>query len=643
VLTDAARLAILKTGNIEESARNFPVNTLRRIGGWLNPYRGQIAAALLLTGLACLFNLPVPLLVQALIDRVVTQNRWHALPLYAVLLLGVFAVQAILVLGNGLLIGRIGQGVVRDLRHKLYERLQQLSLAYYDKTPSGAIIARVMDDVGAISVFVTSQTFTILTDLGTTAAVASLLLWRNWRLAVAVLVVAPLFALNFRYFMQRIRATNTVIRDKMDLIFGNLKAKLDGTIVIKAHAHEQAEIAEFAAQLDDAHVPRVLESRLGAAFSNISIAIGGVGTALVFAAGAWKVLQGRLTPGGAVSTAAMAAMVFGPIARLADLAYVFEQTAASVDRLGEILDLKPDVTEPEPSEIIMLPGPGGRASGFVEFDRVGFGYRHREPVVWDIRLQVQPGQKIALVGPTGCGKSTIVNLLLRFYDPTWGEIRLDGVPIHRIPTRILRRQIGVVLQDPVVFRLSLADNIRYGANGASQEAVEAAARAALVHDFAVALPDGYATLVGEGGQKLSQGERQRLAIARTLCKDPALVVLDEATSSLDTVSEAQIQHALGNLLRGRTAFIIAHRLSTIVDADLIVVMDGGLIVQMGTHAQLVANPDGLYRRLCIRQFGQVAASGSQYSLTASEAGTDTNAELPGRYFESNPETRASWR
>jgi ABC-type multidrug transport system fused ATPase/permease subunit len=581
------------------------VNTLRRIGGWLSPYRGQILLALGLTALACLFNLPVPLLVQGLVDRVVTQNRWNALSFYALLLLGVFLMQALLVLGNGLVIGRIGQGVVRDLRHNLYERLQQLSLAYYDKTPSGAIIARVMDDVGAISVFVTSQTFTILTDLGTTLAIATLLLWRDWRLAVAVIIVAPFFVLNFRYFMRRIRVTNTIIRDKMDLIFGNLKAKLDGTIVIKAHAHEHAEIADFAAQLDDAHVPRVLESRFGAAFSNISIAIGGVGTALVFAAGAWEVLEGRLTPGGAVSTAAMAAMVFGPVARLADLAYVFEQTAASVDRLGEILDLAPDVSEPEPSTIMVLPGRGGRACGVVEFDRVGFGYRHREPVIWDIRLRVKPGQKIALVGPTGCGKSTIVNLLVRFYDPTWGEIRLDGVPIHRMPTRTLRRQIGIVLQDPVVFRLSLADNIRYGANGADEQVVEAAARAALVHDFALSLPDGYTTIVGEGGQKLSQGERQRLAIARTLCKDPALVVLDEATSSLDTESESQIQSALANLLRGRTAFIIAHRLSTIVDADLIVVMDGGLIVQMGTHAELLADRDGLYRRLCIRQFGEL--------------------------------------
>ncbi len=584
------------------------MKTLSRIGGWLAPYRGRMVLAMVLTAAACVFNLPVPLLVQALVDRVVTQGHWGSLPVYATLLFGVLAMQAALAWCNSLVIGRIGQGVVRDLRHALYERLQHLSLAYYDRTPSGAIIARVMDDVGAIQVFVTSQTFTILTDLGTTLAIAALLLARSWRLAVVVVVITPLFALNFRYFLRRIRATNAIIREKMDLIFGNLKAKLDGALVIKTSAREPVEIAEFAAQLDDAHEPRVRESRLGAAFANLSTMIGGIGTALVFAAGAVEVLQGRMTPGGAMATAALAGMVFGPVARLADLAYVFEQTAASVDRLGEILDLQPEIAEPTPEEVRMLPGAGGRARGAVEFDRVGFGYRPGQPVVWDIRLKVEPGTKVALVGPTGCGKSTLVNLLLRFYDPTWGEVRLDGLPIRSIPTRTLRRQIGVVLQDPVVFRLSLAENIRYGAPGASDEQVEAAARAALVHDFAAALPEGYATIIGEGGHKLSQGERQRLAIARALCTEPALVVLDEATSSLDTPSEALIQAALANLLRGRTAFIIAHRLSTIVDADLIVVMDGGLIVQMGTHPQLLADRDGLYHRLCARQFGEPAST-----------------------------------
>ena len=242
------------------------MRTLGRIWNWLRPYRKSMALAMVLTALAAFCNLLVPLLVQELIDRVVSLGRWARLPLYSAGLFAVFTAQAALALGNGLLIGRVGQGVVRDLRHRLYDRLQRLSLAYYDKTSSGAILSRVMDDVGAIQVFVTGQTFTILTDLGTMAAISALLLLRDWRLAVVVLVVAPLFGMNFRYFMMRIRSTNTVIREKMDLLFGNLKAKLDGQVVIKAYAREPEEIADFALQLDDAHVPRVRETQLGAAF-----------------------------------------------------------------------------------------------------------------------------------------------------------------------------------------------------------------------------------------------------------------------------------------------------------------------------------------------------------------------------------------
>ena len=453
-----------------------------------------------------------------------------------------------------------------------------------------------MDDVSAIQVLVTAQTVQILTDLGTTLAITALLMTRNYRLALIVFAFVPIYAVNFRFFMARIRANSMIVRGKMDLIFGLLKEKIDGSLVIKTSAQEPAEIAEFAAQLDDAHIFRVRDHQLAAAFSNLSAAISGVGISAVFAAGAWEVLQGRMTPGGAVSTAALAALLFGPIARLADLTYVFEQAAASVDRLGEILDLEPDVVEPADPVAI------DRVAGRVTFDRVGFGYQAGQPVVWDIRLDIAPGTRVALVGPTGCGKSTLINLLLRFYDPTWGEIRLDGVPLPRMTTRDLRRQVGVVLQEPVLFRQSLADNIRYGVPEATDDQVEAAARAAMVHDFAVNLPDGYSTIIGEGGHKLSHGERQRIAIARAFCKDPAIVILDEATSALDTRNEALIQSALRNLLRGRTSFVIAHRLVTVVDSDLIVVIDGGLIVEQGTHRELLARPEGLYRTLCQSQF-----------------------------------------
>ena len=572
------------------------LDTARRVISWLAPDRARVGLALLLTTLVCLLNLPTPILVQGLVDRVVTPGRYALLPVYLLGLFAVIAAQAGISFANTRVVGRLGQGVVRELRHRLYERIQRLGLSFYDRTPSGSIIARLMDDVSAIQVLVTAQTVQILTDLGTTVIITALLLGRNYRLALVVFGFLPLYALNFHHFMARIRANSVIVRAKMDLIFGLLKERIDGSLVIKASAQEPAEIAAFAAQLDDAHGPRVRDHQLSAAFSNLSAAISGVGISAVFAAGAWEVLQGRMTPGGAVSTAALAALLFGPVARLADLTYVFEQAAASVDRLGEILDLEPDVVEP------VAPIAVGRVDGHVSFDRVGFGYLPDQPVIWDIRLEVAPGTRVALVGPTGCGKSTLINLLLRFYDPTWGQIRLDGVPLDRMTTKDLRRQVGVVLQEPVLFRQSLADNIRYGLPTATDAEVEAAARAAMVHDFAVALPDGYQTLIGEGGHKLSHGERQRVAIARAFCKDPAIVILDEATSALDTRNEAMIQAALRNLLRGRTSFVIAHRLVTVVDSDLIVVMDGGLIIEQGTHQSLLARPDGLYRALCRSQF-----------------------------------------
>ena len=495
------------------------------------------------------------------------------------------------------MVGHVGQQLVRELRHQLYERLQQLSLSYYDKTPTGSIISRMMDDVGAIQIFVTGQTFTILTDLGTTLAISILLVSRNWRLALVVLIFVPLYGLNFRFFMTQIRATNQVIREKMDILFGHLKEKLDGVVVVKSHARESAEVTGFIAELEDAHGPRVQEVRLRTAFGNLSAAISGLGTASVFGAGAFEVIHGRMTPGEVISTAALAGMLFGPIARLADLAYVFEQASASVDRLGEILDLTPEVAEP------LNPRHLDHIQGQVEFDHVSFAYGSGPQVLNEFDLRIPPGQKVALVGPTGCGKTTIVSLLLRFYDVIEGEIRLDGVPIKDLSSNSIRSRIGIVPQEPIVFRGTISENIRYGRPEATQEEVESAAKAALVHDFTMELEEGYETVVGEGGHKLSQGQRQRLAIARALCMNPSLVILDEATSSLDTPSEALIQKALKNLLTGRTSIIIAHRLSTVVDCDQIVVMEQGQILQKGSHKELIADPSGRYFQLCQKQFG----------------------------------------
>jgi ABC-type multidrug transport system fused ATPase/permease subunit len=562
------------------------------------PHRGRAGLALLLTLLACLLSLPVPALVRVLIDGALTAPP-AVIAGYALGLLAVFAVQAGVNLGGACVTGEIGLAAVRDLRHRLYARLQRLSLSYYDRTPAGAIMARLMDDVGAVQGLLTTQTLTVLTDLGTALVISVWLLQQSWTLFLVVLAAVPVYVLIFRVYSHRIREGTAAVRGHLDGIFGRLKEKIDGMLVVKVHAREQEEVAGFAGQIESAHRPRVRVGLLGAAFSNLSATAGGVAGSLVFAAGAWEVLQGRMTPGGVVSASTMAALLFGPISRLADLAAVFQQAAASVDRIGDILDQDSEVKE------VSSPVRLERAQGGVEFEQVGFGYEPGQPVVRDVRLRVEPGTKVALVGPTGCGKTTLLHLLLRFYDPAQGEIRLDGIPLPRLAVADLRRQIGVVPQEPVIFQATVADNIRYGYPDADLARVEAAARAARAHEFVARLPDGYATQIGAGGCKLSQGERQRIAIARVFCKDPALVILDEATSSLDPVSEALVQAALGDLLRGRTAFIVAHRLGTVTEADLIVVLENGQVVQKGTHAGLMAERGGLYYRLCARQFGGI--------------------------------------
>jgi ABC-type multidrug transport system fused ATPase/permease subunit len=572
------------------------VTVLPTLYNLLAPHRIALLRALLCAAGICLLNVAAPLLMQAFVDHVAAGQS--AVGMLAALV-GVYGIQAVLLVHNARCIGRIGLRAACDLRRAVYDKFLHAQMRFLDQTPAGSILSLLMDDVTAIQNLVSTQSVVLLVDLVTVVLAAILLAHQHVLLFLTAAVLVPVCLVSFQWFSRRIRSETDVVRGHLDQIFQQLKTKFDGALVVKALAQEEAEMRTFAEQMHAAHAPRLGVDRLAIALNGQSLALVGIGITLVYMVGALLALRGELTPGEAVSAGVLAALLLNPLARLADFTCLYQQASTSLDRISRFLTAPSEAGPPR------LEGHQFPRLGHLAFDQVSFRYVPETPVLQAFSLAIEPGKKVAVVGPTGCGKTTLMNLLQRFYDPTEGEIRLDGVPLVRIPLAELRHLIGVVPQDAVLFRASLADNIRYGAPEATQEQVEAAAQAALVHSFATSLPDGYQTILGEGGVKLSQGQRQCVAIARALCQNPALIILDEATSSLDAASEALIQTALRNLLRGRTCLVIAHRLATILDADRILVLEQGRVKQSGTHAELLAQP-GLYRQLYHQQFHDLA-------------------------------------
>jgi len=495
------------------------------------------------------------------------------------------------------MLGRLSLRVTQDLRQDLYARLHRMPIAWFDRTPTGAVITRLMDDVALVQGMASGQTLVALLDVATAIGAAVWIVSHGWRLSALLTVLAMVYVTIFRRFLPKIRTQTLEVREQLDRIFSGLKQKIDGVQIVRTHRGEAAEIAEFTNQFTELHLPRVRANRYRVAFSNLCSGVGAVGAALVFAVGAFEVTAGRLSVGELIVASSLAGLLFTPMARLSELAAVYQQASASYCRLRELFEMV-DVPSNEDSAATRQPE---AIEGRVEFKNVSFQYSADRPLLQDIALQIEPQTKTAIVGPTGSGKSTLMNLLLRFYEPTSGQICVDGRPLADMSTADLRRHIGVVPQEAVVFRGTLAQNIRYGTPEATDAEVAAAARSAFLEGLAAKLPQGYQTLVGEGGHPLSQGEQQRIAIARLICKNPSIIVLDEATSSLDHESEAAVQAALAQLMVRRTSFVIAHRLSTILDADRILVLDQGRIIQQGTHTDLLKQ-DGLYRRLFDCQF-----------------------------------------
>jgi len=582
----------------------------RRLAGrllrYLKPYRKQVTLSVLLLGAISLLEIAGPYLTKVAIDTYVKPTAGHGvIPAEAGrgLLLLAAAYVAILVVGFVLryvqtfTMGMVGQHAMQDLRLGIFRHLQTLTPSYFDTRPVGRILTRVTQDVAVLNELFAQGVVAVIGDLFMLFGIVGAMLWLNWKLALVTLTTVPLLIVATAIFRAKVRVSYRRVRTRLARINAFLQEHLQGLDVLKFFNAETKEYRKFDRANHDHYTAHVQNLFYYAVFFPAVEIIGALAIALILWYGGGNILHGVATFGVVVAFIQYADRFYQPVRDLSDKYNVFQSAMVSSERIFELLDTKPAVDEPrEPKEV-------GRLKGEVEFDRVSFAYKDDEWVLRDVSFRIAPGEKVAIVGATGAGKTTIANLLIRFYEFQKGAIRVDGVDIREVGSATLRRQIGLVLQDVFLFSGSVRENIAFGARGDAGDGVDRALAEVGGNRLQSRLPRGLEEDVGERGAYFSMGERQILAFARALHYDPSILILDEATSSVDVETERTIQAALRRLLRGRTSLVIAHRLSTILDADRILVMHKGELREQGTHAELLAK-GGIYARLYELQFAR---------------------------------------
>ena len=572
---------------------------LLRLLSYALPYKARVilVTVLMLTGTA--LSLAPPFFQKSLLDSVLIPHQhrnWIGFILLG--LVGTSALGVAMNVWRGRLVAWMSNHMVYSIRNRAYERLQALSLAYYDKRQTGSLMTRVTQDVGELQQFLVQGITFFLVNTLTIIGILALLMAFNWQLTLLVLIPVPLTILGTRFVWSRLWRRFHRVWHLRSNLSGSINAAISGVRVVKAFAQEGREAQRFQQKsylLFDANTQA---EQAASTYFPLLTFVTTSGIFIIWYFGGLQVFANRtnleshgMTLGTLTMFLSYIGMLMGPLQQMTQIADWLSRSTAAAERVFEVIDAEPEVADS--ADAVAMPHMEGR----VEMDGVWFSYDKNQQTLENVSVQVEPGEMIGLVGHSGAGKSTIINLLSRFYDVKDGRILIDGVDIRKIKMEDLRRQIGVVLQEPFLFPGTISDNIAYAKPDATPLEIMQAAKAANAHEFVMRFPDGYDTYVGERGARLSGGERQRLSIARAILHDPRILILDEATASVDTETEKQIQEAMARLIQGRTTFAIAHRLSTLRNASRLMVMEKGKLVELGTHDELLSKPEGVFRRL----------------------------------------------
>ncbi len=575
--------------------------TARRLLGELGPYRRSLALALVLVAIGALSQAGGPWLIGRAIDQNILGGDHAGLIRTMLLLFVVYVAGTIATRGQIRQVGSVGQNILASLRERIFGRLLRLPLGYFDRRPVGGLMSRVTNDVDTLNQLL-SQGFTqLLGSFFSLIGIVVAMLFLDWRLALVCFTIIPVMLLTNVVFARRARRAFRTTRETVGDVTAGLQEEIVGIREAQAFNRTEENIERFRERNAANRAANLQAVAITSAFAPTIDVLSTLATTVVIGFGGYLVVQNALTIGVLTAFLIYVQQFFRPI-QLASQVYTQAQAAlAGAERIYGILDEEPEPPDPPGTPDL------GSVEGDIKFDDVTFSYEPGRPVLHNVSLEIEPGRTLALVGPTGAGKTTIANLIPRFYDVSSGAVSIDGRDVRSVGREDLRRHIATVLQEPFLFSGSIAENIGYGRIDASRAEIESAARAVSAHGFISAMPDGYDTIIGAGGGTLSQGQRQLVSFARAVLADPRILILDEATSNIDTRTEALIQEALATLMRGRTSVVIAHRLSTIRNADQILVIESGEIAERGTHASLLA-AGGLYADLHRRQFREPAAT-----------------------------------